>query len=612
MFCKQCGKELEEDALFCPECGTEVKKGSEETEDISRNSEEIKSEESENVPGPAENDKEIRSKRIKLSVLIGCVIIVLVVIGIAVIFNSHNKKTEIDDGNGNSEKQEVSEEKEKNDDVNEDEFIFPHSDTEYLTDADVEPLTEEELGYARNEIMARRGRIYKGGQYEVYFSDKSWYKGTIEAETFDANYENELNEIEKANVELIKKYEKEIQNNRLANQYYASILTEYQKAEAEGFSSGVDSYPNVNPLLFVGTVSDEPLYYTLIDLCGDGIPELFIAQLTEDEIGYNLLELYGYQGVMAQQLSLALGWGTTPLGERNVIGERTRYYICENNMIKEFGSGGAGTYGTTYYQLNVDSAEVIYVESANRDYDNYYGSDDGFSTYPLTEEEFESVSNKYSVKTDLEWQKLADFKVDTGDAADSEIKEKYAEIIQQYRDNMGVAETGGVFDFDVKYPNVNRNVFNTDMNYMSEWTSYTLIDIDGNGTEELIIADVPVNKPDAYVIYDAYTYVNGVPKRLFDDDMGDQKLYYICEDGYILKVESQQDSSWYGNHFYQLKEDVLEYADGVWIYSNSSTGAMYSKGEEWLSDNAEDVDKNYYDSLMKKHPLKTDINWNYI
>lgn len=88
--------------------------------------------------------------------------------------------------------------------ANSNEYIFPNSNTEYLTDEQVSCLTKEQLRLARNEIFARHGYIFKDEELKEYFSSKSWYTGTINADAFDIN---SLSKIEKANVDLIKKYE---------------------------------------------------------------------------------------------------------------------------------------------------------------------------------------------------------------------------------------------------------------------------------------------------------------------------------------------------------------------------------------------------------------------
>ena len=92
----------------------------------------------------------------------------------------------------------------ENEQTKKEEYILPDSDTRLLTDDDVKDLTKEELRLARNEIFARHGRKFKDAELQAYFDSKSWYKGTIEPDAFD---NNTLSSIEKANIEMIKKYE---------------------------------------------------------------------------------------------------------------------------------------------------------------------------------------------------------------------------------------------------------------------------------------------------------------------------------------------------------------------------------------------------------------------
>jgi Mg-chelatase subunit ChlD/flagellar basal body-associated protein FliL len=83
-------------------------------------------------------------------------------------------------------------------------FIIYDSDSRYLTTADLDQLSEEELKWARNEIYARRGRKFKDPDLKAYFESKSWYSGTVEPEDFT---EAVLNEYERANAYFIKQYE---------------------------------------------------------------------------------------------------------------------------------------------------------------------------------------------------------------------------------------------------------------------------------------------------------------------------------------------------------------------------------------------------------------------
>lgn len=82
-------------------------------------------------------------------------------------------------------------------------FIFPNSSVEILRDYQLASLNKETLALARNEIFARHGYIFQQEPFKSYFPKKSWYKPNP---NFKGSYD-ELNEAERYNVDLIKKYE---------------------------------------------------------------------------------------------------------------------------------------------------------------------------------------------------------------------------------------------------------------------------------------------------------------------------------------------------------------------------------------------------------------------
>ena len=86
-----------------------------------------------------------------------------------------------------------------------DEYIIPDSSTRYLSNADLNPLTEWEIRVARNEIYARHGRMFKSQELTDYFKSKSWYVPSIPPEQFDNSY---LNTFEIENLKFITNYEK--------------------------------------------------------------------------------------------------------------------------------------------------------------------------------------------------------------------------------------------------------------------------------------------------------------------------------------------------------------------------------------------------------------------
>lgn len=84
------------------------------------------------------------------------------------------------------------------------EYVFPNSDSQYLTENDFAGLTKEDCRIARNEIYARHGRTFSDEVLQAYFETCSWYNGWIAPETFDDNL---LNDVERYNLEMIRSYE---------------------------------------------------------------------------------------------------------------------------------------------------------------------------------------------------------------------------------------------------------------------------------------------------------------------------------------------------------------------------------------------------------------------
>ena len=90
---------------------------------------------------------------------------------------------------------------------NTEDYIFPNSSSVLLTDAEVSGISKDQLRIGRNEILARHGRRFNDQALQQYFDSKSWYNGTISPDVFDANLDSRLNDVERANIEIIKKYE---------------------------------------------------------------------------------------------------------------------------------------------------------------------------------------------------------------------------------------------------------------------------------------------------------------------------------------------------------------------------------------------------------------------
>lgn len=376
MHCTVCGQKLDDDEKFCPKCGIKIIR-----------------EEQEECKQIVEESKNHHFRRKKIFVISGIIVLFILIVVIVFINSSNKNKKGILETKKSKPVESINDEGEEKG-----EYIFPNSHEEYLMEDDLENLTVEELGFARNEIIARHGRIYNDEKYKTYFESKSWYEGTITAETFDANYENELNEVEKANIELIRRYERkeDMDLEDEARKYYGSFLEYYRNQEKEGFiQTDLELINSIfsNFYFYDGL----ELYYTIIDMANDGIPELFISDKKT---------IYGAFGLFEDDKQVF------PLVSPD-MGDGVRYYICENNMLKEeFISGGSFT-SRSYLKVFPHEHCATYVENINRnDTEYYWGRIEGNKTSYLSEaseQDYIEMGEKYPLKKDIKWLKLSEF-----------------------------------------------------------------------------------------------------------------------------------------------------------------------------------------------------------
>ena len=87
------------------------------------------------------------------------------------------------------------------------EYFFPDSADRYLTDEEIAAYSADQLELAKNEIYARHGRQFVTEYISDYFNSKSWYQGTVDPETFDAQQDSVFNEYEMANIAKIAEWE---------------------------------------------------------------------------------------------------------------------------------------------------------------------------------------------------------------------------------------------------------------------------------------------------------------------------------------------------------------------------------------------------------------------
>ena len=87
-------------------------------------------------------------------------------------------------------------------DENDSSYILENSDNEYLTEDDLLDLSSKQLTYARNEIYARHGYVFKSSELNDYFGQQDWYEA-------DYEFDGKLDDVEKYNAEFILNYQNE-------------------------------------------------------------------------------------------------------------------------------------------------------------------------------------------------------------------------------------------------------------------------------------------------------------------------------------------------------------------------------------------------------------------
>lgn len=487
MKCQYCGYELKGTEKFCPSCGRDFANPDKIKEKISSE----------------------KNKKKKWKIIWG-IIIILIIISSCIGVISYNRQM--------VEKKEQQEaiQKKREKEQRDVEFIFPYSDTENLTESQLQSLSLDQLELAKNEIIARHGRIFTDEPYRSYFEGKSWYQGTIQPQEFDNKCDIILNDIEKANIELIKKYEGSFQENELINTYYNFILQEYQQAEKEGFSIEYSKYPNVNKNLL--QLDKKALYYTLIDLCNDGIPELFIARLEDEKTSkYEIVDIYGYDG-SAQRLNIGIDLGIKPLDSRKIMGNGSHYTICENNMIKQYESNGEALNIVEYYQLNPNSIVLRQIEGASQDGSRYYRHfSGGLEAEQITEQRYYKIEKQYPEKKNIIWKKLEELK----------LPGSYEEPVTNIEQINPSKMLGGMY----KTINCDMTASSTLVEVGYNYSVESLVDMDektcwsegieGDGIGEEILYTVRDNMPiNAFYIKPGFQqseklfYANGVPTRI--------------------------------------------------------------------------------------------------
>lgn len=193
------------------------------------------------------------------------------------------------------------------------------------------------------------------------------------------------------------------------NDYYGDFLRFYKEQEAAGFPTKEVELINqifMDRLYFKNgyAASGTELYYAAVDLAGDGVPEIFIS----DQRG----TIYGVYGVLdhteGQVIPLIYDGSA-------YLGDRLRCEICENNLLKVTGSGGAASNMIAYYQAKPGGGSLECTEGILQDGEEYWfgyeteGRQEFVKEARATEADYRDMEEKYPEKTGIQWHKLSEY-----------------------------------------------------------------------------------------------------------------------------------------------------------------------------------------------------------
>lgn len=145
--------------------------------------------------------------------------------------------------------------------------------------------------------------------------------------------------------------------------------------------------------------------YTYRDINMDGIDELLIGEITDNEWKGVIYDIYTM--VNREPKHVVSGW------------DRNRYYDYDDSFIVNEGSSGANETDTFLYALSGNSTELIFQLGFKYDgyqdqnkpwFKTYEKKEDDYDWFAITEEEFNQIQDKYSHHIDLKYKALSTLK----------------------------------------------------------------------------------------------------------------------------------------------------------------------------------------------------------
>lgn len=329
---------------------------------------------------------------------------------------------------------------------------------------------------------------------------------------------------------------------------YLPVFEEYRDAfltyDGTNWDSIKAQFPDVSEFLVTNGRGIVP-WYGFYDIDGNGTPELFWSYETIDGIEWKNVDIFSYDGEQVRKV-----------GEDDTFSETTGSHVYENGVI----------------QVNLNNQAFFYRIAP-----------DGYSLENLDEilsaDEFSQMVTGLENEIKIDWKKF-----DPSDWEEDSFEEmsmdsitgypEYDEIIRKYYHGASLNWTIQEFSEDgLCY------LFGYDPDISK--VGYCIMDIDGDGTDELLIG---LYGHENGAIYDLYTIINGERVRILSS--GERDRYFLCQNNVIANEGSSSavNSCW---NYYDLENGMLKIRESVftdgyydmenpWFYTTTDSHQDYS------------------------------------
>ena len=356
-----------------------------------------------------------------------------------------------------------------------------------------------------------------------------------------------------------------------AGDHYAPVLEKYRRAMAEGWTKEQCEIEGISTRMQAG-YDVTKAGFAMLDLDGDGREELIIAEGSLPHMDV-IWDLY---------TTLEDG---TPIQILVDECDGDQYYLYETNVIgMEYTDKTQGSY--LYHIL--ENGQLALLEGLEYENDRWVYIAEG-KTNEISPEQAMIISDGYK-----------HFKLNLTSFADISDDFRNPGAMEQYRQTIEKYKTAIEEGWDRTMCNANGMSMLTPIESAEESLFYALYDLNGDGTEELIISEYPHREDTDTSFIDIYTLYNGEVKNAMSmfELAGMRSL---CEGGFVKDLFMEPGME-YDKYAGFLKLEADRFVTDFKVYQKD--GKWFTEGNRGVG---ESISREEADAIVAQYPpLKLD------